>query len=287
MLPPGCMDTWTLSPAHWHQGSALNSIFFPTWLLPPHQAGVLLGERVMAPLCIPRASGGSLAFGAPLPLPPAQHTGSERLFTVRPWPQQHLAHLQKRLKRGTAARCCRDGGARQKHAVPGAAGLAGLDWGGSQSRGAPQSSLTPILPAWPWRSPGSLRNKLIQITAREIHTRREPLPAAVLWPGAPTLPCPDQRLSPTPGPPNHYKIQSPAKQRWPLMLQGSHIPEAAQPLPEGWIQHPVSHQNISRGGCTRCTPPAQLLLVRHQFPALPWDAASAPGPPRSGLGKGG
>lgn len=150
---------------------------------------------------------GAWPSGTPLsPAPqrsPWFHTpGSERLFTVRPWPQQRLAHLQKRLKRGTAARRCGDGVAWQKHAVPGAAGLAGLGWeGGSQSRGAPRSSLAAILPAWPWGSPGSLRNKLIQITAREIYTRREPLPAAVLWAGAPAVPCPGRRLSPTSGPP--------------------------------------------------------------------------------------
>lgn len=163
-------------------------------------------------------------LGSPCSCPQPSTPGSERLFTVRPWPQQRLAHLQKRLKRGTAAQCCRDRGAWQKHAVPRAAGLAGLGCGGSQSRGAPQSSLAPILPAWPWGSPGSLRNKLIQITAREIYTRREPLPAAVVWAWAPTLLCPGLRLGPTPGPPDHYKIQSPAKQRRPLMLQGSPHP---------------------------------------------------------------
>lgn len=86
----------------------------------------------MAPLCIPPSipeEPGSRG----LPLAPGpQHSpwprtpGSERLFTVQPWPQQRLAHLQKRLKRGTAARHCRDGGTWQKHAVPGAAGPVGL-----------------------------------------------------------------------------------------------------------------------------------------------------------------
>lgn len=116
---------------------------------------------------------------------------SERLFTVWLRPQQRLAHLQKRLKRGMAAQCCGKG-------VPGRnmqflgqrgqLGWAGL--GGLPKLRAPWSSLTTILPAWPRGNPGSLRNKLIQITAREIYTRREPLPAAVLWAGAPALPCP-------------------------------------------------------------------------------------------------
>lgn len=71
------------------------------------------------------------------PQPPT--LGSERLFTVWPWPQQRLAHLQKRLKRGMAVWCCRDGGPWQKHAVPRAVGPAGLGW-----EGLPKQGGTPV-----------------------------------------------------------------------------------------------------------------------------------------------
>lgn len=163
--------------------------FFLTWLLPSQQDGVPLGERVVAPLGIlPSIPGEPCPRHPPSPLHSLwSHTpDSERLFTVWLWPQQHLAHLQKRLKRGTAAWRCRDGGTWQKRAIPGAVGLAGLRRG-SQSRGAPWSSLTTILPAWPRGNPGSLCNKLIQIIARELYTRREPLPVAPLWGSCPVL----------------------------------------------------------------------------------------------------
>lgn len=88
---------------------------------------------------------------------------------------------------------------------PGQQGQLGWAEGGSQSRVAPQSSFTATLPAWPWGSPGSLRNKLIQITAREIYTRREPLPAVVLWAGAPALPWPEAWPDPQGPPPATIK----------------------------------------------------------------------------------
>lgn len=237
MLPPRMYGhTDTIPSLLRPQGSALNSIFFfLTWLLPPQRAGVPLGEGVVAPLCIPPSIPPSIPAepglrGPPLPpVPVPARRAPKGSLLCGLWPQQRLAHLQKRLKRGTAARRCGDRVTWQKHAVPGAAGPAGLGWRGLPKRGAPESSLGTILPAGPWGSPGSLRNKLIQITAREIYTRREPLPAAVLWEGAPALPCPGQRLGSTPRPappphPGHYKIQSPAKQRRPLTLQGSPHP---------------------------------------------------------------
>lgn len=94
----------------------------------------------MPPLCIPPNSPGEPSpWGHPRPCPwrsPQPPTlGSERLFTVWPWPQQHLAHLQKRLKRGMVVWRCRDGGPWQKHAVPRAAGPASLGWGGLPKQG--------------------------------------------------------------------------------------------------------------------------------------------------------
>lgn len=78
--------------------------------------------------------------GPQVPQPPgaaltsAQH--SERLFTVWPWPQQRLAHLQKRLKRGTAAaQRCRDGVAETCSS-----------WGGSRGRDSTQGHPTLVPP---------------------------------------------------------------------------------------------------------------------------------------------
>lgn len=170
--------------------------FFLIWLLPHQHAWVSLREKVVAPLYILLSTPGSLALWAPLtPAPHPPHSpwlctrDSERLFTVWPRPRQRLAHLQKRLKRGMAAQCCGKGVPGRNMQFLGQRGQ--LGWaGGLPKQRAPWSSLITILPAWPWENPGSLHNKLIQITAREIYTRREPLPAAVLWAGAPALPCP-------------------------------------------------------------------------------------------------
>lgn len=168
--------------------------FFLTWLLPHRRAGVPLREKAVAPLYIRLSIPGSLALWAPFHPHPLRSPwlctpDSERLFTVWPRPQQRLAHLQKRLKRGMAAQCCGKGVPGRNMQFLGQRGQLGWAEGGPKAEG-PWSSLSTILPAWPWGNPGSLRNKLIQITAREIYTRREPLPAAVLWAGAPALPCP-------------------------------------------------------------------------------------------------
>uniref|UniRef100_A0A8C8AP77 Obscurin like cytoskeletal adaptor 1 n=1 Tax=Otus sunia TaxID=257818 RepID=A0A8C8AP77_9STRI len=144
MLPPGCTDTnpSLLRP----QGSALNTFSFSdmasstplSWGPIRRRGGGTARHSTQHP------QGAQPSGTPPHPCPrrsPWLHTpGSERLFTVRPWPQQRLAHLQKRLKRGTAARRCRDGGAWQKHAVPGAAGPAGLCWGGPKQGGTPVQS---------------------------------------------------------------------------------------------------------------------------------------------------
>lgn len=131
--------------------------------------------------------------GPPHPCPPRSPwpctPDSERLFTVWPRPQQRLAHLQKRLKRGMAAQRCRKGVPGRNMQFLGQRGQLGWAGGAPKAEGSPVQSHH-ILPAWPWGNPGSLRNKLIQITAREIYTRREPLPTAVLWAGAPAPPCP-------------------------------------------------------------------------------------------------
>ncbi|KAM9630958.1 obscurin-like protein 1 isoform 5-T6 [Morphnus guianensis] len=203
--------------------------FFLTWLLPPQRARVPLGEGVVAPLCIPPSIPGEpRPQDPPSPLPPAQppapHTRLRKALYCAAVASAAFGTFTKETEKG-------DGGV----ALRGRGRLAETcsSWGSGASRsrlegapkagGAPRSSLATTLPAWPWGSPGSLRNKLIQITAREIYTRREPLPAAALRAGAPALPCPSRRLGPTPGPPpGHYKIQSPAKQRRPL--QGSPLP---------------------------------------------------------------
>lgn len=134
-------------------------------------------------------------LGPPSPLPPAQplalHAGLRKALYCVAEASAAFGTFTKETEKGDGSTMLREGGAWQKHAVPGAAGPAELGWGGGlPKQRAPRSSLTTILPAWPWGNPGSLHNKLIQITAREIYTRREPLPAAVLWAGAPALPCP-------------------------------------------------------------------------------------------------
>lgn len=192
MLPLAWRDTRTPSPA---SGLCIKQPFFLTWLLPHQQVGVPLREKVVAALYILFSTPGSPALWVPPhPCPPRSPwlctPDSERLFTVWPRPQQRLAHLQKRLKRGMAAQCCGKGVPGRNMQFLGQRGQLSWAGGGLPKQRAPRSSLTTILPAWPWGNPGSLHNKLIQITAREIYTRREPLPAAVLWAGAPALPCP-------------------------------------------------------------------------------------------------
>lgn len=69
---------------------------------------------MVAPLYILLSIPGNPALWIPPhPCPPRSPwlctPDSERLFTVWPRPQQHLAHLQKRLKRGMAAQRCGKG----------------------------------------------------------------------------------------------------------------------------------------------------------------------------------
>lgn len=85
------------------------------------------------------------------------------------------------------------------------------------------------------------------------------------------------------GPPSRYKIQSPAKQRWPLMPGG--MPGAAQPPPEGCVLAPVKTFRGARTvpGWGR----APVPLPRSSSP-VPWQPLpqSAPLRPRK-IGEGG
>lgn len=123
-------------------GLCIKQPFFLTWP-PPHQrAGVPLREKVVAPLYIPLSIPGSPALWAPLtPAPPPQslalHARLRKALYCVAEASTVFGTFTKETEKGDGSTTLREWGAWQKHAVPGAAGPAGLGWGCSQSRGLP------------------------------------------------------------------------------------------------------------------------------------------------------
>lgn len=170
--------------------------------------------------------------------------------------------------------------------------LLGQQPGMRQHPGGGHPALVP-LPSCLRGSPGSLRNKLIQITAREVCTRREPLSAAALWAGAPALP----RRGAAPRPPQ--PLQNPIASSTAMASGAVGVPEAARPHPKAASL--VLSPTKTFEGDVRGAPPAQLVpggccllpgasTPRHHphgdrwaraaaAPVLPW---SSPGKARRG-----
>lgn len=120
-------------------GLCIKQPFFLSWLLPYQRAGVPLREKMVTPLYTLLSIPGSPALCVPPTSSPWLCTpDSERLFTVWPRPQQRLAHLQKRLKRGMAAQRCGKGVPGRNMQFLGQRGQ--LGW----ARGAPKAEGSPV-----------------------------------------------------------------------------------------------------------------------------------------------
>lgn len=128
--------------------------------------------------------------------------------------------------------------------------LLGQQPGTRRHPGGGHPALVP-LPSCLRGSPGSLRNKLIQITAREVCTRREPLSAAALWAGAPALP----RRGAAPRPPQ--PLQNPVASSTAMASGAVGVPEAARPHPKAASL--VLSPTKTFEGDVRGAPPAQLV----------------------------
>lgn len=81
----------------------------------------------------------SPALGAPLPLPPAQHTRLQKALYCAAMASAVFGTFTKETEKGDGSTALQGRGAWQKHAVPGAAGLAGLQ-GLPKQRGTPVQS---------------------------------------------------------------------------------------------------------------------------------------------------
>lgn len=239
-FPPG--HTWGdhLHPAPASWLCIKQPVFFLTWLLPPQRWVPAQHSQVAGPH-------GAQTSGSRSPPAPRRspHRGT-------PAPKGSLLcgrglssvwHIYKRGWEGGQRRGAADT-AWQKHAAPGAAA------GDEMAPRGGHPALVP-LPSCLRGSPGSLRNKLIQITAREVCTRQEPLSAAALWAGAPALP----RRGAAPRPPQ--PLQNPVASSTAMASGAVGVPEAARPHPKAASL--VLSPTKTFEGDVRGAPPPQLM----------------------------